>query len=59
MFVKVPAIVTEELWESVNAIILKQDMNRTQPLNRRTNIFTGFAFCMECNIKLKLPSKKL
>lgn len=54
-FHKVDPIVTEELWDKVNGIIAKQDAERTQPLNKRTQLFTGFLHC-HCGGELRTRS---
>jgi len=44
-FHKVEAIVTEDIWNSVQAIIKTQLKSRKQPLNGKVRLFTNFAFC--------------
>lgn len=50
-----PAIVSEELWQEVNDIINKYESSKTQPMNRKLNLFTGFIFC-ECGGKMYVPT---
>lgn len=41
-----PAIVSEEKWNAVNALLSEQENSLlTKPLNQRTNLFTGFIYC--------------
>lgn len=50
-----PAIVSEELWQEVNDIIHKFESTKTQPMNRKLKLFTGFLFC-KCGGKMYVPS---
>ncbi|MCL7753064.1 recombinase family protein [Polaribacter sp. Z022] len=52
---KAPRIVSDELWDEVNLLITKQEKGRTQPLNRKVHLFTGYLFC-ECGGKMYIPS---
>lgn len=42
-----PALISEEKWNEVNAIIKSQEKNsiRKQPLNKRVHLFTGYLKC--------------
>jgi site-specific DNA recombinase len=54
-----PRIVSDELWDSVNAIILEQENANSQsnkPLNQRVNLFTSFLYCNEGH-KMSVQSK--
>jgi site-specific DNA recombinase len=52
---KAPRIVSDELWDQVNQIIINNENKRSKPLNRLTHIFTGFLYC-GCGGKLYMPS---
>lgn len=54
-FHKVDAIVSEELWDTVNTIIEKQNKERTQPLNKLVQLFTGFVYC-NCGSQMRTRS---
>ncbi|MDD5507944.1 MAG: recombinase family protein [Bacteroidales bacterium] len=58
VFNEVPPIISEEKWETVNAILLDQSKSRKQPLNKKTHLFTGFVIC-GCGSKMYLPSNNL
>ncbi|MCB0537036.1 MAG: recombinase family protein, partial [Bacteroidetes bacterium] len=47
VFHKVEAIVSEEIWDTVNGIVKSQIKTNKKPLNTIVNLFTGFVFC-EC-----------
>ena len=55
VFTEVPAIITEEKWNTVNEILEIQARNSKQPLNKKTHIFTGFVFCF-CGGKMSVLS---
>jgi len=46
-FTKCPQIVSEKLWDSVNAIIEDQESksSQTKPLNQRVHLFTSYLYC--------------
>ncbi len=46
VFHKVEAIVDEQIWENVNAIITKQAEKNKRPLNLKVHLFTGYVFCV-------------
>lgn len=50
-----PAIVSEELWQEVNDIIDNYEKTKTQPMNKKLKLFTGFIFCT-CGGKMYAPS---
>ena len=50
-----PPIVSEELWQEVNDIINKYESTKTQPMNKKLILFTGFLKC-ECGGKMYVPS---
>ncbi len=54
-FHRAPAIVSEELWQEVNDIIARYEQGKTQPMNRRLKLFTGFLYCT-CGGKMYVPS---
>lgn len=58
IYTKIPAIVSEELWESANAIIKEQESKskQTKPLNQRVHLFTGVLYCNN-NHRLSLTTK--
>lgn len=47
VFTPCPKIVSEELWDAVNAIIDEQEIkgNQSKPLNQKVHLFTGFLHC--------------
>lgn len=47
VFTKCPKIVSERLWDSVNAIIEEQESKskQTKPLNQRVHLFTSYIYC--------------
>jgi site-specific DNA recombinase len=47
VFTKCPQIVSEKLWDSVNAIIEEQESRskQTKPLNQRVHLFTSYIKC--------------
>lgn len=53
-----PRIVSDELWDEVNAIIEYQTSNNknARPLNHRVNLFTGYLYCHEGH-KMTIQSK--
>lgn len=58
IYVDCPQIVSEEKWESVNAIIREQESKskQTKPLNQRVHLFTGLLFCRSDH-KMTLATK--
>ena len=46
-YLSCPALVSEKIWEEVNAIIKDQEKNskKKQPLNKRVHLFTGYLKC--------------
>jgi len=59
IFHECPKIVSDELWDQVNAIINKQEeanKHTNQPLNQRTNLFTSFLKCHNGHT-MKIQSK--
>ncbi|WP_416944497.1 recombinase family protein [Xanthomarina gelatinilytica] len=54
-FHKAPAIVSEELWQEANDIINKYESTKTQPMNKKLKLFTGFLYC-KCGGKMYVPS---
>lgn len=50
-----PAIVSEKLWQEVNDIIYNFESTKTQPLNKKLKLFTGFLFC-SCGGRMYVPS---
>ena len=55
VFNDAPAIISEDIWNKVNKIMLEQSKERVQPLNRKTHLFTGFVYC-SCGTKMYLLS---
>lgn len=55
-----PVLITEEKWEEVNAIIRDQEKGSVlkQPLNKRTNLFTGYLKC-EKGHPMSIQSKSM
>jgi len=45
VFTKAPAIVSEELWETVNKILDEQYANRTKRGKTTRHLFSGYTFC--------------
>ena len=54
-FHEAPKIVSEKLWQEVNDIIYKYESTKTQPMNKKLKLFTGFLYC-ECGSKMYVPS---
>ena len=50
-----PPIVSEELWDEVNGIINNFEATKTQPMNKKLKLFTGFLRC-DCGGKMYVPS---
>lgn len=55
VFTQIEPIVSEDLWEQCNSILLEQKKNRQPPARRAVHLFTGFAFC-HCGGKMTVPS---
>ncbi len=56
VFQKVPAIVSEELWDKVNAIIEAQTFKRTNPSRGVVHLFAGYTYCT-CGTKMYARSR--
>lgn len=58
IYTKIPTLVSEEIWESANAIIKEQESKskQTKPLNQRVHLFTGVLFDSNGH-KLSLTTK--
>lgn len=58
MYLSCPALITEEKWEEVNAIIRSQEKGSVfkQPLNKRVHLFTSYLKCREGH-KMSIKSK--
>jgi site-specific DNA recombinase len=50
-----PRIVSDDVWDEVNAIIRKQEKEKIQPLNKKVHLFTSYLFC-ECGGGMYVPS---
>ena len=55
IFHDVPAIVSEELWESCNVILREQSQKITKPARKPVQLFGGHAFC-HCGGKMYVKS---
>jgi len=55
VFNEAPAIISEEKWDKINAILVEQSKERKQPLNKKTHLFTGYVTC-SCGSKMYLLS---
>ena len=55
VFLEVPAIISEEKWNRVNAILTEQASKRKKPLNKRTHLFTGYIYC-SCGERMYIRS---
>lgn len=51
IFRSAPSIISEEKWNRIQAILLDQEKNNNQPLNKKLNIFTNYIFCA-CGSKM-------
>jgi site-specific DNA recombinase len=55
MFHPVPAIVSDDLWNRVNAILTERRANRKPPPKKVKQLFAGVVFC-DCGGKMYVPS---
>jgi len=55
VFHECPAIISEEKWDRIQAILAEQSNSRNQSLNKKTNIFTGYITCI-CGAKMYIHS---
>lgn len=55
VFNSAPAIVSEEVWDSVNAIINKHRIEHARPAKRAVHLFAGIAVCF-CGNKMYKPT---
>lgn len=55
VFTPVEPIISEELWEQCNSILLEQQKKHQKPARQAVHLFTGFAFC-QCGGKMYVPS---
>jgi site-specific DNA recombinase len=55
VYLKVEPIVSEELWDSCNALLDEQEKKNKRPTRRPVHLFTGVAFCA-CGNKMYVPS---
>jgi site-specific DNA recombinase len=51
---QVPSILSDELWNTCNAILEEQERNK-KPVRKTVHLFTGFAFCT-CGERMYVPS---
>lgn len=51
----VPSVVSEELWNACNAILIEQEKKNVKPTKKAVHLFTGFAFC-HCGGNMFVPS---
>lgn len=56
VFSKVDPIVSEELWDQVNAILAKQAQSKNKPSRNAVNLFSGIVVC-HCGTNMYIPSK--
>jgi site-specific DNA recombinase len=56
VFHEVDAIVPEHIWNKANDIITQQLKSKTQVLNRKVHLFTGFIYC-HCGSRMYTHSK--
>lgn len=52
---EVPAIVSEELWDSCAAILAEQARTNKRPARRTRHLFSGLTYC-QCGEKMYVPS---
>ena len=56
VYVDVPAIVPEALWDEANEILQSQRTSAKQPSKKTAHLFSGFVEC-RCGVKMYVPSK--
>lgn len=54
LYVEVPAIVSEEEWERVNAILAERKVTKRKPGRKARHLFSGLVFC-PCEKKMYKP----
>jgi len=55
VYVPVEPIVSEEVWDRCNAILVEQYKSRNPPNRRTVQLFAGYAYC-GCGTKMYVPS---
>jgi site-specific DNA recombinase len=54
-FVQVPPIVSDDLWNSVNAMLTERRSNRKAPAKKAVQLFAGVVYC-DCGGKMYVPA---
>lgn len=55
-YVKVPAVVTEDQWNTCNMILKEQSAKHKKPTKKVRHLFTGLVYCHCDNQKMYVPS---
>jgi site-specific DNA recombinase len=56
VYIEVPAIISEETFEAVQAVLKSQDFPQKRIAKKTVHLFAGFVFC-QCGNKMYVPNK--